>query len=121
MEKQGNGILVAQGGDAHGWGLLIEDGIAKFFVRLGGKVETVNAKEKLGGKDSMISVKLNPSGQVELHAGKRKLGTGKVSQLIWEMPADGLQVGRDQGGTVGNYNDEFAFDGKIKRVKIKIN
>ena len=121
LEKQGNGILVAQGGDAHGWGLSIEDGIAKFFVRLGGKVETVNAKEKLGGKDSMISVKLNPSGQVELHAGKRKLGTGKVSQLIWEMPADGLQVGRDQGGTVGNYNNEFAFDGKIKRVKIKIN
>ena len=54
---------------------------------------------------------------MELHAGKRKLGGGKVSSLIKEMPADGLQVGQDQGGTVGNYNDEFAFDGKIKQVQ----
>jgi arylsulfatase len=121
MGKQGNGILVAQGGDAHGWGISIEDGIAKFFVRLGGKVETVSAKEKLGAKDSKISVKLNSSGQVELHAGKRTLGTGKFNSLVKEMPADGLQVGRDAGGTVGDYDNEFAFDGKIKRVKIKIN
>ena len=49
------------------------------------------------------------------------MGSGKVSSLVKEMPADGLQVGRDEGGTIGNYNDEFAFDGKIKRVKIKIN
>ena len=55
IEKQGNGILVAQGGDAHGWGISIEDGIAKFFVCLGGKVETVSAEEKLGVKDSKIS------------------------------------------------------------------
>ena len=47
IEKQGNGILVAQGGDAHGWGFSIEDGISKFFVCLGGKVETVTAKENL--------------------------------------------------------------------------
>ena len=121
IEKQGNGILVAQGGDAHGWGISIENGISKFFVCLGGKVETVTAKEKLGAKDSKISVKLNSSGQVELHAGKRTLGTGKFNSLVKEMPADGLQVGRDAGGTVGDYDNEFAFDGKIKRVKIKIN
>ena len=121
IEKQGNGILVAQGGDAHGWGLSIENGISKFFVCLSGKVEAVTAKEKLGAKDSKISVKLNSSGKVELHAGKRMLGTGKFNSLVKEMPADGLQVGRDAGGTVGNYDNEFAFDGKIKRVKIKIN
>ena len=121
IEKQGNGILVAQGGDAHGWGLSIENGISKFFVCLSGKVEAVTAKEKLGAKDSKISVKLNSSGKVELHAGKRTLGSGKFNSLVKEMPADGLQVGRDAGGTVGNYDNEFAFDGKIKRVKIKIN
>ena len=81
----------------------------------------ITAEKKLGAKESNISVKLNSSGQVELHSGKRKLGSGKVSSLVKEMPADGLQVGRDEGGTIGNYNDEFAFDGKIKRVKIKIN
>jgi hypothetical protein len=37
------------------------------------------------------------------------------------MPMDGLQVGRDEGGTVGDYKDAFAFDGKIRKVRIKIN
>jgi hypothetical protein len=37
------------------------------------------------------------------------------------MPLDGLQVGKDESGLVGDYNNTFAFDGKIKRVKIKIN
>ena len=40
---------------------------------------------------------LNPKGIVELFAGKRKLGSGKVSSLVKEMPLDGLQVGRDEG------------------------
>ena len=57
---------------------------------------------------------------VELFAGKRKIGNGKVSSLVNEMPIDGLQVGRDEGGTVGEYNDVFAFDGKIEKVRIKI-
>ena len=57
---------------------------------------------------------------MELYAGKRKLGGGKLSSLVKEMPVDGLQVGRDEGGTVGDYQDEFAFDGEIKKVKIKI-
>ena len=121
IEKMGNGILVAQGGDAHGWGLSIEDGISKFFVCLDGKVETVTAEKKLEIGESEILAKINSNGNVELYSGKRKLGTGKVSSLVKEMPADGLQVGRDRSGTVGNYNHEFAFDGKIKRVKIKIN
>ena len=121
IEKQGSGILVAQGGDAHGWGFSIEDGISKFFVCLNGNVETVTAEEKLEANDSKIFAKLHSSGQVKLHAGKRILGNGKVSSLVREMPVDGLQVGRDEAGTVGEYKDEFAFDGKIKRVRIKIN
>ena len=121
MGKQGNGILVAQGGDAHGWGLSIENKVLRFFVRLNGKVESVAADQKLGEKEMNIQAKLHTSGEVELYASKRTLGSGKVSSLVKEMPADGLQVGRDESGTVGNYNNEFAFDGKIKRVKIKIN
>ena len=32
-----------------------------------------------------------------------------------------LQVGRDEGGSVGEDEESFAFDGKIKKVRIKIN
>ena len=121
IEKLGEGVLVAQGGDTHGWVLFVKDNVAHFALSLGGKIETVRANEKLTEKDGKILVNLNARGMVELLAGKRKLGSGKVSSLVKEMPMDGLQVGRDEGGTVGDYKDAFAFDGKIRKVRIKIN
>jgi hypothetical protein len=121
IEKMGEGVLVAQGGDTHGWVLFVKDNVAHFALSLGGKIETVHANEKLTEKDGKILVKLNARGMVELLAGKRKLGSGKMSSLVKEMPIDGLQVGRDEGGTVGDYKDAFAFDGKIRKVRIKIN
>ena len=120
MGKQGNGILVAQGGDAHGWALSIENKVLRFFIRLNGKMESVAADQKLGDKEMKIQAMLHASGQVELYAGKRKLGRGMVSSLVKEMPQDGLQMGRDEGGRVGEYKDAFAFDGEIKKGRIKI-
>ena len=120
MGKQGNGILVAQGGDAHGWALSIENKVLRFFIRLNGKMESVDADQKLGDKEMKIQAMLHASGEVELYAGKRSLGRGKVSSLVKEMPQDGLQMGRDEGGRVGKYKDAFAFDGEIKKGRIKI-
>jgi arylsulfatase len=121
LEKQGDGILVAQGGDAHGWNLSMNKGFAQFTVRLGGKVEKVKASEKLGSKELRLSAKLDSKGMVKLYSGDRKIGSGTVSGLVKEMPADGLQVGRDEGGMVGGDKESFAFDGKIRKVRIKIN
>ena len=121
LEKQGDGILVAQGGDAHGWNLFMNKGFAQFTVRLGGKVEKVKASEKLGSKELRLSAKLDSKGMVNLYSGDRKIGSGTVSGLVKEMPADGLQVGRDEGGMVGGDKESFAFDGKIRKVRIKIN
>lgn len=121
LEKQGDGILVAQGGDAHGWNLFMNKGFAQFTVRLGGKVEKVKASEKLHKSDLKLSAKLDSKGRVNLYSGDRKIGSGTVSGLIKEMPGDGLQVGLDEGSMVGVDEESFAFDGKIKKVRIKIN
>jgi len=121
LEKQGDGILVAQGGDAHGWNLFMNKGFAQFTVRIGGKVEKVKASEKLDKSELKLSAKLDSKGMVNLYSGDRKIGSGTVSGLVKEMPADGLQVGRDEGGMVGGDKESFAFDGKIRKVRIKIN
>ena len=49
LEKQGDGILVAQGGDAHGWNLFMHEGMVHFTIRLGGKVETGQGQRETGG------------------------------------------------------------------------
>ena len=57
---------------------------------------------------------------MELYVGKRNLGRGMVSSLVKEMPQDGLPMGRDKGERVGDDKNAFAFDGEIKKDKIKI-
>ena len=101
-------------------GISIENGIQSSSSVLAVKWKPY-LQEKNLEKESKISVKIKffrPSGTA---CRKAYAGTGKFNSLIKKMPADGLQVGRDAGGTVGDYDNEFAFDGKIKRVKIKIN
>ena len=34
IEKQGEGVLVAQGGDTHGWVLFLKDELCPFLVRV---------------------------------------------------------------------------------------
>ena len=77
--------------------------------------------QKLDKKDLKLMAKLNSSGDLILYAGNRVIGKGKISSLLKQMPLDGLQVGKDESGLVGDYKNTFVFDGRIKRVKIKIN
>ena len=40
--------------------------------------------------------------------------------LLRRLPVDGLQVGRDAAGTVGDYTSPFPFKGKIGEVSITL-
>jgi hypothetical protein len=40
--------------------------------------------------------------------------------LMGVQPKDGLQVGRDKAGAVGEYTAPFAYRGEIKNVKIEL-
>ncbi len=40
--------------------------------------------------------------------------------LVGEMPVDGLEVGQDSKGTIGDYEGPFKFDGEIKRASVHI-
>ena len=116
----GDGVLVAQGGDTHGWVLFTEDKVLHFGVCRNGKFESVQAKEISKNKIRKFLVSLKANGMVEFKEGQKLLGEGKISGLVVEMPLDGLQVGQDAGGTVGLYKDAFAFPGEVKKVKVKI-
>ena len=60
---------------------------------------------------------LRADGKVVVTAGERELLSGDLPVPLNAMRVDGLQVGNDLGGLVGNYEKEFAFDGGIGKVK----
>ena len=109
-----DGVLVAQGGSALGYSLFVKDGVLHFATRHQGKLSIVSSKAKLSDAEKVL-VKFRASGEVTLSVDGEELAKGEVPGAI-PMPIDGLEVGRDEGGVVGEYSAPFAFEGTIDSV-----
>jgi arylsulfatase A-like enzyme len=119
-ESSPDGVLVAQGGSNHGYSLSLKSGKLNFAVRRRGKLSTVTAAKNLPAAPIVIAVTVSEKGEVLMTANQEQIGMGKVDGPIVAHPTDGLQVGRDANGAVGDYEAPFAFGGKIDRVVIDL-
>ena len=71
--------------------------------------EGLNATADLA-KDGKITLKVNGN----------EVAAGKCPGPLNQIPADGLEVGRDDVAAVGDYKGPNAFTGKIKKVVIEL-
>lgn len=113
------GVLVAQGGSSHGWALSLDDGALSFVVRRPGSIGRVSRGSVELEQRSTVEVVLSNKGECTFAVDGHELGAGKTGTLTG-MPLDGLQVGRDEGGVVGEYDGPYPFDGKIETVTIEL-
>jgi len=121
LEKPGSqGVIVAQGGTAHGYSLYLRDGLLELATRHSGKLTVLTAKKPLADEAVEIAVQLARDGSVRVTAGTALVIEGKVPGMMVSMPQDGLQVGRDANGAVGRYEAPAVFDGQIKAVVIEL-
>jgi arylsulfatase A-like enzyme len=109
------GVLLAQGGSTAGYSLYLAESRLWFAVRLNGELSVVEGHAPTSTGELRMDFRKDGSIQVQMDG--RKLLAGTVPGLMTTMPIDGLQVGRDDGGQVGEYAAEFAFEGKIGKVK----
>ncbi|MDB5347527.1 MAG: atsA 19 [Schlesneria sp.] len=119
-ESSPNGVLVAQGGTANGYSLYVKNNKLTFAVRRRNTLATVVATEALPAAPLEITATLSSKGAVVLTANKKQIGSGKLDGPMVSQPADGLQVGRDENGAVGDYEAPFAYSGKIDGVVIEL-
>ena len=115
-----NGVLLAQGGSSHGYSLYLKNGVVTFATRHGGKLTVIEASRSAAPSGSVISVTLDKGGHVQLRAGDDVIGEGKTPGPLSQMPLDGLQVGSDATGAVGEYKAPFAFEGEISSARVKV-
>jgi arylsulfatase A-like enzyme len=117
ITEAGDGVLVAQGGSSHGWALHVREGRAIFAVRRAGKLSQFSGPAI--SAPVLLHAALQRDGRIALTAGSVTLD-GKVDGPLTKHPQDGLQVGRDGGGLVGDYKDESAYRGKTGGVVIEV-
>ncbi|MCL4112066.1 UNVERIFIED_CONTAM: hypothetical protein GTU68_015700 [Idotea baltica] len=119
LAKAGTGgVILAHGGSNHGYGLHQDGDRMVFSMRRAGKLSTCDA----GGDDlgNNFVVILKTDGHVEWKSKGQSVGNGKVEGPLKSMPAEGVQVGLDLEGLVGDYSDDHAFDGTIEKITLKI-
>jgi arylsulfatase len=119
IKLEGDGAIVAQGGVTHGWALYVQDGKLAFATTVNGKRKIVSSKTKLAG-DLKVALRLQRNGEVTASVDGEQVLVGDVAELLAQQPLDGIQVGRDTGGNVGDYEAPFELAGTVKELVIEI-
>ncbi len=114
-----DGVIVAQGGSRHGYALCLQHGKMTFMTRVSGTLTSVSGDVTLTGPHTAVA-ELATDGTIILQVDGKQVGQGKATSAVTMMPTDGLDVGEDTGGLVGNYSKTNSFPGTIKSVSIEL-
>ncbi|MBK8979949.1 MAG: arylsulfatase [Planctomycetes bacterium] len=124
VERDGDGVILAHGGSTHGYAIWVADGRLCFAVCRSGVRSVLRAADALPGGRIRIRGRFAPDGDVELSVGDRATARGTVRGTVpgglLEMPADGLQVGRDERGSVGGYPTPNPLRGRVHAALIEL-
>jgi outer membrane protein assembly factor BamB len=112
------GVILANGGNIHGYALFLQDGRPHFAVRIGGELVTVGAKEELADTWIHLAGVLTAGKEIELYVDGKLAGSAGAPGFIETAPTEVLSVGVDEKSCVGNYASPFAFKGLIDEIRI---
>ena len=99
-----------------GWSLWVDGNKLTIAIRQGGKLVSANATLPAGSSQELKASILND--RLVLASGEKELTSVPCSPIISDHPVDGLEVGRDDGGLVGDYGARNEFTGEVTTLKI---
>ncbi|MDB5326493.1 MAG: hypothetical protein JWM57_2062, partial [Phycisphaerales bacterium] len=114
-----DGVIVAQGGVAHGYALYVKDGKLAFSVRESRALTTISANDALGAGHFQIRATLQKDGALALFVDGKQVATGKAAGLIPQQPRAGFTVGKSGAAAVGDYAVSSDFEAKVTNVRVK--
>ena len=119
-EPMGDGVIVAQGGSVVGFSLYVKDNHLCFATRRDRKATIIRDTENVPSGPVAITADMSLKGDMTLTVNGKSVATGSSPGAIAQQPGEGLQVGRDKGGAVGDYRSPFIYRGKIEKVSIEL-
>lgn len=119
IDTLADGVLLAHGGVTHGYAVYIQAGLPCFATTRSGERTVTRAESPIMGAGK-LQVVWSKKGTVELRWNSALVGKGTGHQPLTQQPQDGLQVGMDKNGLVGDYKSSFPFDGKLKSVRVNL-
>lgn len=116
-----NGVIVAQGGTAHGYSLYVKQGHLYFTIRTPEKAYVNSTEVKFDSKKTRtVTAVLDAEENMSVNLDRQTAIKASQAKFLQVTPTDGLDVGEDRGGAVANYMGNSKFTGTIEKVKITL-
>lgn len=117
---QKEGVLLAQGGSKNGYALYLEDGHVVFSVRRDGDIVTIQGDAVPIGTHTAIAG-IDAAGLPNLRLDDHAATAEKVTKgFLPVTPGEALDVGADNGSSVGPYAGPNEFKGKLNSVLVEL-
>lgn len=111
-----NGVVIAQGGNQHGYAIHFIKGLPAFDVRIRGDVTRLVAKERVQGKVTIVATL--SADQMTLTVNDSPSLSVRSPGLIPVQPMDDLSIGFDERSSAGDYTAPNSFNGQVLRHQV---
>ncbi len=135
IDHDAEGVLIAHGDATSGYSLYIKDGLLVHDLNIGGGHEIVRSTRRVPSGAHRLGVHVERLLRQEPPAKGARTGISEYTLLIDGEPAgslqtqlgfhtliswSGLDIGRDRGSPVSDYDTPFEFTGKLLKVTVKM-
>ncbi len=118
VSAQESGVLVATGGESYGLSLYLKDARPRFTVRSDdGLYEVLAPHPVIAGRSTHLAGELTAEGELRLYVEGVCVATASGA-IISGTPADGLSIACDTGSRVGQYDDEYPYEGTLRDIRV---
>jgi hypothetical protein len=98
--------------------LFVQGGRPAFAVRSDGTLGSVSASARIVGKWAHLAGVLTADRQLQIYLNGKLAASAKAPGLLTGDPSEAMEIGADEGSTVGSYTGPFSFTGLIDEVRI---
>jgi hypothetical protein len=113
-----NGVVVARGGPAAGFALIVANGKPRFLVRNGGKLTVAAAETRIIGRWVHLAGRLAQDGTTQLFLDGKPTAQAKADGLLTADPAQSMEIGGDDQTAVGTYKSPYSLTGQVDDVRL---
>ena len=116
--EKASGVIVARGGPANGFALVVHRGKPWFMVRSDEKLYSVTGRQPILGKWVHLAGVLSPEKELQLYVDGEPVATKTDVPFITKDPIQIMEIGMDGISPVGEYTSPFPFTGAIDEVRV---
>ena len=113
-----SGVVVARGGPAAGFALIVVSGKPRFLVRNEGTLSLAIGKADITRRWVHLAGRLAADGTMTLFLDGKPEATAKTKGLLTADPVQSMEIGGDDQGAVGAYQSPYSLTGQVDDVRL---